>query len=72
MCSAHFEAGDFFGLDKSQVVFFQQGYLPCLTEGGQIILEAPGKVGPRLCVYGVAGCICAVGAGDMHGLATLA
>ena len=32
---SHFEAHSFFGLQREQVHFFQQGFLPCLTaEGG--------------------------------------
>jgi UDP-N-acetylglucosamine/UDP-N-acetylgalactosamine diphosphorylase len=41
---AHFEAGGYFGLDKAQVTFFQQGFLPCMTEEGQIIMETSSKV----------------------------
>lgn len=41
---AHFEAAAYFGLDPAQVFFFQQGFLPCLTEDGAIIMEAPGRV----------------------------
>jgi len=39
-----FESQNFFGLGKSNVYFFQQGMLPCLTKEGKIILEAPNKV----------------------------
>ena len=48
--SAHFEQHSYFGLLPSQVVFFQQGFLPCLTEAGAVIMEAPGRV--RRCVWG--------------------
>ncbi|KXZ54652.1 hypothetical protein GPECTOR_4g718 [Gonium pectorale] len=46
---AHFEAGGYFGLQPGQVHFFQQGFLPCLTEEGalgrgKLILEARGSL----------------------------
>jgi hypothetical protein len=46
--SAHFEAAQYFGLDPAQVTFFQQGFLPCMTEEGQVIMETPSKVGAGL------------------------
>ena len=39
-----FEECDYFGLDEKQVVFFQQGSLPCLTEEGKLILESEGRI----------------------------
>jgi UDP-N-acetylglucosamine/UDP-N-acetylgalactosamine diphosphorylase len=39
-----FEKNDFFGLPKEDVRFFEQGMLPCLTEGGKIIMETSSKV----------------------------
>jgi UDP-N-acetylglucosamine pyrophosphorylase len=44
-CRQHFEAHGYFGLQPSQVTFFQQGFLPCLTEQGAIIMETHSKVG---------------------------
>ncbi|KAI8462664.1 MAG: nucleotide-diphospho-sugar transferase [Monoraphidium minutum] len=41
---AHFEAGGYFGLDPAQVTFFQQGFLPCMTEEGVVIMESGSKV----------------------------
>ncbi|GFR44147.1 hypothetical protein Agub_g5314 [Astrephomene gubernaculifera] len=35
----HFVAHDYFGLQRTQVVFFQQGFLPAFTEEGKLILE---------------------------------
>ncbi|GAX81228.1 hypothetical protein CEUSTIGMA_g8660.t1 [Chlamydomonas eustigma] len=41
---SHFEEHDYFGLLKEQVHFFQQGFLPCLTVEGKIILETPSRI----------------------------
>ncbi|KAG2434619.1 hypothetical protein HXX76_007514 [Chlamydomonas incerta] len=41
---AHFEQHSYFGLQREQVIFFQQGFLPCFTEDGKLILEAPGSL----------------------------
>ena len=43
-CRAHFEAGGYFGLSAGQVHFFQQGFLPCLTEEGKVIMESSSRV----------------------------
>ncbi|PRW59645.1 UDP-N-acetylglucosamine diphosphorylase 2-like isoform B [Chlorella sorokiniana] len=40
----HFRSNGFFGLKESQVVFFSQGALPALTEGGRIIMEGPSRL----------------------------
>lgn len=40
----YFEKNDFFGLDKKDLVFFEQGTLPCFTFDGKIILKEPGKI----------------------------
>jgi len=39
-----FEENQCFGMDRSDLVFFQQGVLPCFDNNHKIILEAPGKV----------------------------
>ncbi|XP_043212863.1 UDP-N-acetylhexosamine pyrophosphorylase-like, partial [Amphibalanus amphitrite] len=40
----YFENNDFFGLDKKDLVFFEQGTLPCFTFDGKIILKSPSKI----------------------------
>lgn len=39
-----FQEHQFFGANESDVIFFQQGMLPCLEENGKVILEGPGRV----------------------------
>lgn len=39
-----FEKHNYFGVPKQDVVFFEQGTLPCLTKDGKIILESADKV----------------------------
>ncbi|CAE6398752.1 unnamed protein product [Rhizoctonia solani] len=39
-----FSDNKFFGLDPSQVVFFEQGTLPCLDNDGKVLLESPSSV----------------------------
>ncbi|KZT08710.1 nucleotide-diphospho-sugar transferase [Laetiporus sulphureus 93-53] len=39
-----FKKNNYFGLSPENVVFFEQGTLPCLTMGGKVILESPSHV----------------------------
>ncbi|EWC45812.1 hypothetical protein DRE_05149 [Drechslerella stenobrocha 248] len=41
---AYFEKNGYFGLQKSQVIFFEQGVLPCISNDGKIILESKSRV----------------------------
>jgi len=42
--TAYFKENDYFGLPENDVLFFQQGMLPCMTNDGKIILESAGQV----------------------------
>ena len=39
-----FKENHYFGLDRSNVTFFEQGVLPCISNEGKILLESKGKV----------------------------
>ncbi|KAH8102405.1 nucleotide-diphospho-sugar transferase [Cristinia sonorae] len=41
---AFFKTHRFFGLDPGNVIFFEQGTLPCLTMDGKVILETTSRV----------------------------
>jgi UDP-N-acetylglucosamine/UDP-N-acetylgalactosamine diphosphorylase len=41
---AFFRDHSYFGLNAQDVIFFQQGLLPCLTKEGLIMLESAGRV----------------------------
>lgn len=40
----YFKENDYFGLSPNNVIFFEQGVLPCFTFDGKIILEKPHKI----------------------------
>jgi len=39
-----FESHNCFGMNRADVIFFQQGVLPCFDTNNKIILEEPGKI----------------------------
>ena len=46
----YFEEHDYFGLARDDVIIFEQGVLPCISNDGKILLESKGKVGTANCL----------------------
>ncbi|KAG0005581.1 UDP-N-acetylglucosamine pyrophosphorylase [Entomortierella chlamydospora] len=41
---AYFKENNYFGLESSNIVFFEQGTLPCLTFDGKIMMESKSRI----------------------------
>jgi len=39
-----FQKNDYFGLSPKNVIFFEQGTLPCLTMEGKVLLDSPSRI----------------------------
>lgn len=44
----YFQEHNFFGLQSEDVIIFEQGVLPCVSNDGKILLESKSKVGPNV------------------------
>ena len=48
---AFFERHKYFGLERNNVVFFEQGVLPCISNEGKILLQAKSRVKDSPCYW---------------------
>lgn len=51
-----FQKHNYFGLDKNNVVIFEQGILPCISNEGKILMENKAKVCSLLTLFGFLQC----------------